>query len=119
MVRRTSDQLDGGPMQTRAKYMALTFATLAFAWVASLDNHTAKAADYPSRPIHLIVPYAAGGAADSIARIVAKRVGKSLGQTIVVENRGGGGSIVGTEFVNKDSPDGSNIFLGHIGSILI
>ena len=106
-------------MQTRAKYLALTFATLAFASVIGLANHTAKAADYPSRPIHLIVPYAAGGAADSIARIVAKRVGKSLGQTIVVENRGGGGSIVGTEFVNKSDPDGYTLLLGQSGPISI
>src|SRR6202047_300121 len=119
MVRRTSDQLDGGPMQTRAKYMALTFATLAFAWVASLDNHTAKAADYPSRPIHLIEPSAAGGAADSIARILAKRIGKAIGQTIVIENRGGGGSIVGTEFVNKSEPDGYTLLLGQSGPISI
>ena len=106
-------------MQTRAKYLALTFATLVFASIAGLANHTAKAADYPSRPIHLIVPYAAGGAADSIARIVAKRVGKSLGQTIVVENRGGGGSIVGTEFVNKSDPDGYTLLLGQSGPISI
>jgi tripartite-type tricarboxylate transporter receptor subunit TctC len=106
-------------MQTRSKYLALTFASLAFASVASLANHAAKAADYPSRPIHLIVPYAAGGAADSIARIVAKRVGKSLGQTIVVENRGGGGSIVGTEFVNKSDPDGYTLLLGQSGPISI
>jgi tripartite-type tricarboxylate transporter receptor subunit TctC len=106
-------------MQTRSKYLALTFASVAFASVASLANPTAQAADYPSRPIHLIVPYAAGGAADSIARIVAKRVGKSLGQTIVVENRGGGGSIVGTEFVNKAEPDGYTLLLGQSGPISI
>jgi tripartite-type tricarboxylate transporter receptor subunit TctC len=106
-------------MRTRSKYLALTFASIAFASVASLASHAAKAADYPSRPIHLIVPYAAGGAADSIARIVAKRVGRSIGQTIVVENRGGGGSIVGTEFVNKSEPDGYTLLLGQSGPISI
>ena len=106
-------------MQTRSKYLALSFASLAFASAAGLANDAAKAAEYPSRPIHLIVPYAAGGAADSIARIVAKRVGKSLGQTIVVENRGGGGSIVGTEFVNKAEPDGYTLLLGQSGPISI
>jgi tripartite-type tricarboxylate transporter receptor subunit TctC len=106
-------------MQTRSKYLALSFASLAFASAASLANDAAKAADYPSRPIHLIVPYAAGGAADSIARIVAKRVGNAIGQTIVVENRGGGGSIVGTEFVNKADPDGYTLLLGQSGPISI
>jgi tripartite-type tricarboxylate transporter receptor subunit TctC len=99
--------------------MALAFAFLAVASAVTLANRTAQAADYPSRPIHLIVPYAAGGAADSIARIVAKRVGKSIGQTIVVENRGGGGSIVGTEFVNKSEPDGYTLLLGQSGPISI
>jgi tripartite-type tricarboxylate transporter receptor subunit TctC len=106
-------------MQTRSKYLALSLASLAFASAAGLADDTAKAADYPSRTIHLIVPYAAGGAADSIARIVAKRVGKSLRQTIVVENRGGGGSIVGTEFVNKAEPDGYTLLLGQSGPISI
>ena len=77
----------------------LTFAFLGFAFALASAAVTC-AADYPSRPIHLIVPYAAGGAADSVARVVAKQIGKAEGQTIVVENRGGGGSIIGTEFVS-------------------
>jgi tripartite-type tricarboxylate transporter receptor subunit TctC len=97
----------------------MAVASLAFAVAATSANHAARAADYPSRPIHLIVPYAAGGAADSIARILAKRIGKAIGQTIVVENRGGGGSIVGTEFVNKSEPDGYTLLLGQSGPISI
>jgi tripartite-type tricarboxylate transporter receptor subunit TctC len=107
------------PMQIRLKCPALALALLALASAVTLPNQTAQAADYPSRPIHLIVPYAAGGAADSIARILAKRMGKALGQTIVVENRGGGGSIVGTEFVNKAEPDGYTLLLGQSGPISI
>jgi tripartite-type tricarboxylate transporter receptor subunit TctC len=119
MVPWTSDQREmSGTMQTRSKWLALAFTSLAFASV-TLANHTAQAADYPSRPIHLIVPYAAGGAADSIARILAKRIGKAIGQTIVIENRGGGGSIVGTEFVNKSEPDGYTLLLGQSGPISI
>jgi tripartite-type tricarboxylate transporter receptor subunit TctC len=107
------------PMQIRLKCPALALALLALASAVTLPNQTAQAADYPSRPIHLIVPYAAGGAADSIARILAKRMAKALGQTIVVENRGGGGSIVGTEFVNKAEPDGYTLLLGQSGPISI
>jgi tripartite-type tricarboxylate transporter receptor subunit TctC len=106
-------------MQIRSKCLALAVVSLAFASAATLANRTAQAADYPSRPIHLIVPYAAGGAADSIARIVAKRVGNAIGQPIVVENRGGGGSIVGTEFVKKAEPDGYTLLLGQSGPISI
>ncbi|HET6839545.1 MAG TPA: tripartite tricarboxylate transporter substrate binding protein [Bradyrhizobium sp.] len=103
-------------MLTRSKRLALAFASLS---AVTLVNSTMQAADYPSRPIHLIVPYAAGGAADSIARILAKRIGKSIGQTIVIENRGGGGSIAGTEFVNKSDPDGYTLLLGQSGPISI
>jgi tripartite-type tricarboxylate transporter receptor subunit TctC len=108
-----------GSMPTRLKCFVLAFASLAFASAVTLASDVARAADYPSRPIHLIVPYAAGGAADSIARILAKRIGKAIGQTIVVENRGGGGSIVGTEFVNKSEPDGYTLLLGQSGPISI
>ena len=72
------------------------FAALVLAAIAS----AARAEDYPSRPIRLVVPYAAGGGADSVARIVAKRVSETTGQPIVIENRGGAGSIIGTELVN-------------------
>jgi tripartite-type tricarboxylate transporter receptor subunit TctC len=106
-------------MRTRSNSLAVALASLAFASAVALANHIAQAADYPSRPIHLIVPYAAGGAADSIARILARRIGKAIGQTIVVENRGGGGSIVGTEFVNKSEPDGYTLLLGQSGPISI
>jgi tripartite-type tricarboxylate transporter receptor subunit TctC len=78
-----------------------------------------RADDYPSHPIRLIVPYAAGGGADSVARILAKRVGDSIGQTIVIENRGGAGSIIGTELVSKSNPDGYTLLLGQSGPISI
>jgi putative tricarboxylic transport membrane protein len=78
-----------------------------------------RADDYPSRPIRLVVPYAAGGGADSVARIVAKRVGETIGQPIVIENRGGAGSIIGTELVNKSDPDGYTLLLGQSGPISI
>jgi tripartite-type tricarboxylate transporter receptor subunit TctC len=89
---------------------------LALALVPAL---AAGADDYPSRPIRLIVPYAAGGGADSVARIVAKRVGETIGQTIVIENRGGAGSIIGTDLVNKSDPDGYTLLLGQSGPISI
>src|SRR5207244_7714086 len=79
----------------------------------------ARADDYPSRPIRLIVPYSAGGSADSVARVIAKRVGESVGQTIVVENRGGAGAIIGTDLVNKSEPDGYTLLLGQSGPISI
>jgi tripartite-type tricarboxylate transporter receptor subunit TctC len=92
---------------------------VAFGLTVTLAAGTAPADDYPSRPIRLIVPYAAGGGADSVARIVAKRVGETIGQAIVIENRGGGGSIIGTELVNTSEPDGYTLLLGQSGPISI
>jgi tripartite-type tricarboxylate transporter receptor subunit TctC len=84
-----------------------------------LATGAARAEDYPTHPIRLVVPYAAGGGADSVARIVAKRVGETIGQPIVIENRGGAGSIIGAEFVKKSSPDGYTLLLGQSGPISI
>jgi putative tricarboxylic transport membrane protein len=92
---------------------------LAVALAVALTVGAARADDYPSRPIRLIVPYAAGGGADSIARIIARRVGETIGQPIVIENRGGAGSIIGTELVNKSEPDGYTLLLGQSGPIAI
>ena len=67
----------------------------------------------------MIVPFAAGGAADAVARIVGKRIGETLGQPIVVEDRGGGGGVIGTEIVKNADPDGYTLLLGQSGPISI
>jgi tripartite-type tricarboxylate transporter receptor subunit TctC len=92
---------------------------LAVMLVVGLATGAARAEDYPTHPIRLVVPYAAGGGADSVARIVAKRVGETIGQPIVIENRGGAGSIIGAELVKKSSPDGYTLLLGQSGPISI
>ena len=71
----------------------------------------ASAAEYPSRPITLVVPYAAGGGNDVIARIVAERMSASLGQSIVIENRGGAGGTIATRQVAKAEPDGYTLLI--------
>jgi tripartite-type tricarboxylate transporter receptor subunit TctC len=107
-------------MQTYSRCLAPHFAfALVFALAAVLATATTRADDYPSRPIRLIVPYAAGGGADSVARIIAKRVSETIGQPIVIENRGGGGSIIGTELVKNAEPDGYTLLMGQSGPISI
>jgi tripartite-type tricarboxylate transporter receptor subunit TctC len=101
-------------MRTISKCLALTLAL-----IAALAAGTTRADEYPSRPIRLIVSYAAGGGADSVARIVAKRVSETIGQPIVIENRGGAGSIIGTELVKNADPDGYTLLLGQSGPISI
>ena len=90
---------------------------LAVAFAAAVNPTHAE--DYPTRPIRIVVPFAAGGAADAVSRIVGKRVGDALGQTFVVEDRGGGGGIIGTEIVKSADPDGYTLLLAQSGPISI
>jgi tripartite-type tricarboxylate transporter receptor subunit TctC len=77
-----------------------------FAIVASICAAAAPAAEYPTRPIRLIVPFAPGGGTDLLARLIAPRLAEVLGQQVVVDNRGGAGSVVGTEILAKAPADG-------------
>lgn len=74
---------------------------------------------YPSRPIKLIVPFPPGGPNDIIARVVAQRMSEILGQTIMIDNRGGAGGVVGTDAVAKAAPDGYTIGIASAGAIAI
>jgi tripartite-type tricarboxylate transporter receptor subunit TctC len=110
--KKTTREADAMRIHSRLPALALVLASTFAAGATRAD-------DYPSHPIKLVVPYAAGGGADSVARIVAKRVGETIGQPIVIENRGGAGSIIGTELVNKSDPDGYTLLLGQSGPISI
>jgi len=76
---------------------------------------TALAQNYPTRPITMLVPYAAGGPTDTVARVVAQSMSKLLGQTIVVENKPSAGGIIAPEQVKNAKPDGYTILIHHIG----
>jgi tripartite-type tricarboxylate transporter receptor subunit TctC len=79
----------------------------------------ASAADYPTRPITLVVPYPPGGGVDAMARVVAQKLSEAFKQQVVVENRGGGGGTIGTRAVARAAPDGYTLLLGHTGTISI
>jgi len=87
--------------------------------VLLLGSMLARADGYPAKPLKLIVPIAPGGGADAVARIVANRVSETIGQPIVIENRGGAGSIIGTEAVRRAAPDGYTLLFGVSGPISI
>ena len=85
--------------------------TIAAVAAVIVVSAAAFAADYPTRPITLIVPYPAGGGNDVIARLVAAKMSASLGQPIVIENRGGAGSTIGTRDVARSAPDGYTLLI--------
>ena len=88
---------------------------LAVLTVATLVCGSAVGAEtYPSRPIRLIVPFAAGGPTDVMARMIAIPMGKSLGQTVLVENAVGAGGTIGAAKVARAAPNGYTIFLHHM-----
>src|SRR5215813_288315 len=80
---------------------------------------TGAAAQYPDKPIRLIVPQAAGSATDTVARILGAELGKELGQQIVVDNRPGGALTIGLDLTAKAEPDGYTICMGPIGALAI
>jgi tripartite-type tricarboxylate transporter receptor subunit TctC len=89
------------------------------ALVAVLSTVLASAAlaqAYPAKPVRLVVPYAAGGTADLLARAIAQKMGAALGQQVVIENRTGAGGGIGADAVAKSKPDGYTILMGTIAS---
>jgi tripartite-type tricarboxylate transporter receptor subunit TctC len=79
----------------------------------------AAAQDYPTKPITLVVPFPAGGGNDALARLVAEKMSRALGQQVVVENRGGAGGTIATRAVAKTAPDGYTILLTYTGTLAI
>jgi tripartite-type tricarboxylate transporter receptor subunit TctC len=96
---------------------SLAVAVAALAACATLVP--AAAQDYPNRPITLVVPYAAGGGNDVMARIVGEKMSKTLGQQVVIENRPGAGGAVATRAVAKAAPDGYTLVIGGTGSLAV
>lgn len=96
----------------------LTLAAGAAA-VSALPRRVHAQSDYPSKPIIIVVPYAAGGPTDAIARILADRMRVSLGQTVIIENTTGAGGTLGVARVARSAPDGYTIGIGQNGSHVV
>jgi tripartite-type tricarboxylate transporter receptor subunit TctC len=99
--------------------MRFTFTRLAAAGALVLCSHLASAETYPSRAIHLIVPFAAGGPADLLGRIIADEMSKDFGQQVIVDNRPGANTIIGAQAVAKADPDGYTILMAIDGTLVM
>jgi tripartite-type tricarboxylate transporter receptor subunit TctC len=82
----------------------------------ALPWSAAVAQSWPSKPVRLIVPFAPGGTADTLGRLVAAKLGETFKETLVVENRGGAGGVVGSELVAKSAPDGYTLVVSGVAS---
>ena len=92
---------------------------MAVAALCAVFAAQAAETDYPSKPIRLICPYVAGGAADIFSRTVGQKLTEAWGQTVVVDNRGGANGGIGTELVAHSPPDGYTLLLGNSGPITV
>ena len=90
---------------------------LAFTLLAGALGRVARAQDWPARPVRLIVPFAVGGSGDLVGRLVADKLGSALGQPVLVENKGGNGSILGTDLAARAAPDGYTLVLSNGAAI--
>ena len=91
------------------RILAGTIAALAFAAGAPFSSPALAA--YPEKPVRLVVPFPPGGANDIVARVIAPELTKALGQTVIVENRGGAAGTIGTDHVAKSAPDGYTLLM--------
>lgn len=94
-------------------------ACLVAANAAGFARTAAAQPAWPARPLRLLVPFPAGGTTDTLARILAERLGARLGQTVVVENRGGAAGVIAAEMASRAEPDGHTLFLATIGTAAI
>lgn len=98
------------------KAVKYTFSLFLASSLGLLFSPLAAAQNYPSRPIKLIAPVAAGGGLDNLARKVADRLSKNLGQSIIIENMGGGGGTIASQYVAKAAPDGYTLLVSYVAT---
>jgi len=98
----------------RSSNLAATLALL-----LSVMHGAALAQQFPNRPVHLVLGFAPGGAADYVSRVIAEPLGRALGQAIVVDNKPGAGSTIAAEFVAKSPPDGYTILIASPSAISV
>jgi len=84
--------------------------------LCAASGSSVDAADWPERPLRFVIPFPAGGVSDIIGRSIAARLGESLKQTVIVDNRAGAGGTIGSDAVSKATPDGHTLLLGSLST---
>src|SRR6185295_13523069 len=92
---------------------------LFFALIVSAGMPSAHAQTYPERTIRIVVPFAPGGSTDIVARITSQKLSERFKQSVVIDNRSGGGGNIGSDLVAKSPPDGYTLLLGTVGNLTI
>jgi tripartite-type tricarboxylate transporter receptor subunit TctC len=108
---RTPQTAQVAKLQTQKRRTLVALASLLFIGTGIFLSQQAHAQNYPTRPVKIVVPFATGGPADNYARFMAQRLQESLGQTFVVDNKPGAGSVIGTDLAAKAAPDGYTLLL--------
>src|ERR1700674_4762151 len=101
---------ESGPVRS-ARFLA---AAVLFAALCGGAGAQSSFSQFPSKPLKIIVPFPAGGTTDIVARLVANRMGETMGQPMVVENRGGAGGTIGADVVAKAAPDGYTLLIHNV-----
>ena len=101
-------------MNIMRKHCSLVLCLLAFASSCAFAQE-----GFPSKPIRLVIPYPAGGPADTLARLLQTELRARLGQSVIADNRGGGGGRIGVDYVVKAAPDGYTLLLGNDGPVSV
>src|SRR5467141_669262 len=114
MFRRGTDR-----MSNQGASLAWIKPIAAAGLLSLLASGIACADDYPTRPVRLVVPYAAGGGTDAMARFVARGLEARLGQPVIVENRPGSGTATGGAYVAKSAPDGYTLLMATSSTVAI
>ena len=112
--KSTSSPTVAGTLQkpsAKRRNMVIELASLLLMGTGIFLSQQAHAQNYPNRPVKIIVPFATAGPADNYARFMAQRLQENLGQTFVVDNKPGAGSVIGTDLAAKAAPDGYTLLL--------